>query len=68
MFQPFGKKTQLKVVENIRNSLGTNPRKVRIISYGGPDLDVLEGCDWLVHEKRIGNGQINVWCAKENNG
>lgn len=64
MFSPFGRNTQMMVMENIRKSLAANPRKIRIICYGGPDLAMLEGCGWLERETRTSGGQINVWRSK----
>ena len=66
MNNPFGKKTQARVIENINKSLGPVPRKVRIICYGCPDPDVLEGSDWrLVHENEISRVSCKIWCSKE---
>jgi len=66
MYQPFGKNTQIKVIDSIKKSLAANPRTVRIVCYGGPDLDTLEGCDWLAHESRIANSQVNTWSSNKN--
>ena len=64
MFQPFGKRTRSKVMGNIKDSLGHNPRKVRIVCYGGPDSDALEDCDWLARESRIADAGIDIWCSR----
>ena len=45
MFNPFGINTQKRVLENIRSSLVVNPRQVRIICCGGPNIYNIDGCE-----------------------
>jgi len=61
MFNPFGAKTVAKVISNIKDSLLTNPRKIRIVYYSVAHRDILDNQDWLVPEGRISNTNIFVW-------
>ena len=66
MFNPFGEKTFTKVVENIKKSLVTNPRKIRIVYYCSVYKDLLDSQDWLVSEGEIDKTDIFVWHSKLN--
>ncbi len=61
MFDPFGEKTFTKVIENIKNSLVTNPRKIRIAYYYPVYRNLLDLQDWLVSEGEIDKTDIFVW-------
>lgn len=64
MANPFGINTQKRVMENIRNSLKSKPRMVRVICCNGPDLDALINCDWLVREENFGDIGLTIWRSK----
>jgi precorrin-6B methylase 2 len=64
MFNPFGIKTQEKVMKNIKNSLKTNPRKVRIVSYYGPNLNNIKNCDWLSQGEKMLDINLCIWHSK----
>lgn len=66
MFNPFGEKTFTKVIENIKKSLATNPRKIRIVYYSAVYKDLLDSQDWLVSEGEISKTEIFVWHSKLN--
>ncbi len=66
MFNPFGEKTFTKVIENIKKSLVTNPRKVSIVYYCPVYKDLLDSQDWLVSEGEIDKTDIFVWRSKLN--
>jgi predicted RNA methylase len=66
MFNPFGEKTFTKVIENIKKSLVTDPRKVRIVYYCSVYKDLLDSQDWLVSEGEIDKTDIFVWHSKLN--
>lgn len=62
LYNPFFGKTQTKVMENIKNSLVVNPRNILIVCYRAPDLNVIEGCDWLIEEGKLARvNTIRVW-------
>jgi SAM-dependent methyltransferase len=61
MFNPFGLETLEKVVNNIKDSLTTNPRKIRIIYYGPMYGNFLDKQDWLIREGKIVNQDCLVW-------
>jgi len=61
MFNPFGAKTFTKVIENIKKSLVTNPRKIRIVYFCSEYKDLLDSQDWLVSEGEIDKTDIFVW-------
>lgn len=66
MFDPFGEKTFTKVIENIKKSLVTNPRKVRIVYNNPVYKDLLNSQGWLVPEGKIDKTRIFVWHSKLN--
>lgn len=58
LFHPFGERTMRSMLENIRQSLGKNPRTIRI-AYCVPVLDSLfEQAGWLrkIHQIRLMGG------------
>ncbi|MFH1355390.1 MAG: hypothetical protein ABIH19_04510, partial [Candidatus Omnitrophota bacterium] len=64
IYNPFGKLTLAKVVNNIKDSLITNPRKIRIVYYAPGCRDLLDGQDWLALEGKIENNSCLVWHNK----
>ncbi|MBC8473985.1 MAG: methyltransferase domain-containing protein [Candidatus Omnitrophica bacterium] len=65
LYDPFGPNTVKKVLDNIKNSLATNPRKIRIV-YSDPVFQYLLDTEgWLVLEKRIENNEVSVWRNKK---
>lgn len=65
MFNPFGEKTFEKVIKNIRKSLVTNPRKIRIAYYCPVYKNLLDAQDWLAFEGEIDKSGILLWRNKE---
>jgi precorrin-6B methylase 2 len=71
LFNPFGTSTLQSVLDNIRKSLETNPRRVRI-AYYNPSHEVLLGrIEWLekVHQIQsqslvAGTISISIWQNK----
>ncbi len=61
MFNPFGRKTLARVVDNIRESLIVNPRIIRIVYFNAVHYDLLDSQDWLVPEGEIDNTKVLVW-------
>ena len=60
MYAPFGAKTFAEVVENIKRSLSSRPRKIRIICHSvGRRLMLSQG--WLELETELNDGEIAVW-------
>lgn len=64
IFNPFGWMTLEKVVNNIKSSLITNPRKIRIAYYDPRCRNLLDNQDWLIPEEEIDNTDIYTWCNK----
>lgn len=64
MFNPFGQLTVEKVLNNIKESLIVNPRRVRIVYYAPAHRHLLDSRDWLVPEGRIENDNCLVWRNK----
>lgn len=58
---PFGYKTLIKVLENIRNSTLISPRKVRIVYQGKLYKVLLDAAAWLEPEGAINNAGFFVW-------
>jgi SAM-dependent methyltransferase len=63
-FDPFGRKTFQRVIENIRNSLTENPRAVRIVYYGPQYQNFLNEQSWLVLEKHMKKEDCMVWRSR----
>jgi SAM-dependent methyltransferase len=61
MFHPFGEKTAAKVIENIRSTVATSPKKIRILYYGPAFDKLLNSQDWLMPEGEIGSTEILAW-------
>jgi len=64
MFNPFGEKTFEKVIKNIRKSLVTNPRKIRIAYYCPAYKNILDAQDWLAFKGEIEKSGIFLWQSK----
>ncbi|MGE5308020.1 MAG: class I SAM-dependent methyltransferase [Deltaproteobacteria bacterium] len=47
MYNPFGPKTMEKVLANLKSSLETNPRPIRVLYYNPHQKAVLDSQDWL---------------------
>jgi len=65
MFNPFGAGTLKRVLDNIRESLAVNPRRIRIVYYGLRRDILLDKQDWLVREGKIENDTCLVWRNKK---
>lgn len=66
MFNPFGEKTMINVIEEIKKSLKTYPRKIRIV-YHNPKLEnILKDQNWLVIDKEINSifPKVTIWASK----
>lgn len=61
MFNPFGIKTLEKVINNIKESLTVNPRKIRIVYYAPAYYSLLDSQNWLIREGEIENKNCLVW-------
>ena len=65
LFNPFGQSTLKKVLNNIKNSLSANPRKIRIVYYGPPFRQIMDNQDWLSYEGFIENDACPVWRSNQ---
>lgn len=61
MYHPFGEKTFVKVIDNIKDRLATNPREIRIVYHSPAHRSLLDNQDWLVPEGEIEDTKIFVW-------
>ncbi len=61
---PFGYKTFKRVMDNIKESLITNPRSIRILYYGPEFKDLLNDQEWLFQEGKIKEEDCLVWRNK----
>jgi len=61
MFNPFEYKTMEDVLNNIKNSLISHHRKIRIVYHNPRFKSILDRKDWLVAGGEIGNTGILVW-------
>jgi SAM-dependent methyltransferase len=61
IFNSFGKLTMEKVINNIKDSLIINPRKIRIVYYSLAERHILDKQDWLVLEGRVEDNNCLVW-------
>jgi SAM-dependent methyltransferase len=61
MFNPFEYKTMQQVLNNIKTSLITHPRDIRIVYNNPKHRVVLDMQDWLVAEGEIDNSLVYVW-------
>lgn len=51
LYNPFGRKTLRKVLRNIRKTLDSNPRRIRIIYSNPVWAALLDGSSWLTSEQ-----------------
>jgi precorrin-6B methylase 2 len=58
---PFGYKTLLKVLDNIKKSILAYPRKVRIVYNGSQYQVLLEMSGWLEPEGKINGTGFSIW-------
>jgi SAM-dependent methyltransferase len=63
MYDPFGYRTVLEVIKNIKRSFTARPRKIRIIYYAPVFRHIFDSEDWLEVESEIMNGETIVWRA-----
>jgi SAM-dependent methyltransferase len=61
MFNPFGSDTLEIVLNNIKNSLISEPRFIRIIYYGSRYSFLLDKQGWLARTGEIENNHCLVW-------
>jgi len=64
LFHPFGSHTLLKVIDNIKSTLKTNPRNIRLVYSSAIYRNILNNNDWLEFEGEIDNTGIYVWKNK----
>ncbi len=65
MNNPFGSLTMTNVLNNIRNSLRTNPRKIRIIYFFSVHVDLFLEQDWLEKEGNLSYSTDTIWRNKQ---
>ena len=53
MFNPFGATTMAEVLENLRKSLVSKPRRIRIAYYNSMHDEIFRSCDWLENFNRF---------------
>jgi SAM-dependent methyltransferase len=61
MFNPFGDKTLLGILNNIKESTLNNPRHVRILCDHAGNMDVINQQPWLQAKGEIGKTCIFHW-------
>jgi len=49
LFNPFGADTLAEVLAKLKQSLATNPRRVRLVYYNSVHRTQVEACGWLRH-------------------
>lgn len=64
MYNPFGSRTILEIMNNIKSSLTKNPRNVRIIYSNARYSDILDSQDWLAPMEVPFDGGFLVWGSK----
>ena len=64
LYHPFGLETFEKVIADIRNSLATNPRKIRIVYFNPVWSRLLDRSDWPAPGGEINKTGIYVWHNK----
>ena len=64
LYNPFGLKTLTAVLNNIKNSLISNPRTIRIIYINGVHADLFLKQDWLEKEDIIYYPENSIWHNK----
>ena len=66
MFNPFGLKTFAKVLDNIKKSMSSNPRIIRLLYRNSIYRSLLDETDWLEQQGYIDKTEIFVWRSKLN--
>ncbi|MBI2441065.1 MAG: class I SAM-dependent methyltransferase [Lentisphaerae bacterium] len=61
MFNPFGPRTLVRVLDNLKKTLMTHSRKVRVVYYSAAQRALLDSQAWLVAEGEIDATEIFVW-------
>lgn len=61
LYHPFGQKTLRKVLDNIKKSLISQPRKIKIIYNNAVYKRILDNEDWLVGGRQIKKTPVQVW-------
>lgn len=61
LYNPFGYETTAAVMENVKASLAACPRRVRIISKGPSQRDLIDRQQWLEFEIELDHGNILIW-------
>lgn len=61
MYNPFGSRTIFEILNNIKSSLGENPRNVHIIYNNAKYRDILDSQDWLAPIEVPCDGGFLVW-------
>jgi len=61
MFNPFGALVLKKVLSNIKDSLASNPRRIRIVYYTPLSRSILNEQDWLTMIGKVENESCLVW-------
>jgi hypothetical protein len=61
MFNPFGGATMQHILDNIRASLITHPRDIRVLYNNSKHRAVLDMQDWLTPEGVIENSRVYMW-------
>lgn len=62
LFNPFGYKTLITIIENIKKSLIISPREIRIVYLNPIHRNLLDRQDWLVLEKEL-TAKCLIWKA-----
>lgn len=63
MYNPFGQDTLRKILQNLKKSLRTNPRRVRLLYYNPKHAHILDDADWIhaVTSYRHRKHTLRVW-------
>ena len=64
LFNPFGPKTLEEVLNSIKKSLDTNPRRVHLFYLNPLSRDILNTEDWLIFKEKISRSRVSVWTNK----
>jgi precorrin-6B methylase 2 len=61
MYNPFGPRTLISVLDHIHSSLNDNPRKIRIVYNNRAYAYLLDSTGWLSQEGEIAKTGFTVW-------
>lgn len=64
LFNPFGEKSFVRVIDNIKYSLIENPRQIRIIYCNPVFQKLLHDQEWLILEKHLKEANCMIWQNK----